>query len=55
MEELLVGIWSEVLGRRQVGIDDNFFELGGHSLLATRLMARVRAMLGGGNAGASGV
>ena len=45
MEELLVGIWSQVLGRRQVGIDDNFFELGGHSLLATRLMAQVRAML----------
>ncbi|HEX3643951.1 MAG TPA: amino acid adenylation domain-containing protein, partial [Ktedonobacteraceae bacterium] len=45
IEELLVGIWSEVLGRRQVGIYEHFFELGGHSLLATRLMARVREVL----------
>ena len=45
IEELLVEIWGEVLGCRQVGINENFFELGGHSLLATRLMARVRAVL----------
>src|SRR5207253_1442601 len=46
IEDLLVGVWSEVLGRRQVGIHEHFFELGGHSLLATRLIAQVRAMLG---------
>jgi amino acid adenylation domain-containing protein len=45
IEELLVGIWSEVLGRKQIGIYDNFFALGGHSLLATQLVARVRATL----------
>ena len=45
MEELLVGLWSKVLGRRQVGVDENFFELGGHSLLATRLITHVRAVL----------
>ena len=42
VEEMMAGIWSEVLGKRQVGIDDSFFELGGHSLLATQVLSRVR-------------
>ena len=41
-EEILAGIWAEVLGRESVGIHERFAELGGHSLLATRVMARVR-------------
>jgi amino acid adenylation domain-containing protein len=41
VEEALVAIWQEVLGREQIGVEDNFFEIGGHSLLATQLMARV--------------
>jgi amino acid adenylation domain-containing protein len=41
-EELLAGIWAEVLGVPRVGIHDNFFELGGHSLLATQVMSRIR-------------
>ncbi|MEA5516373.1 non-ribosomal peptide synthetase [Nodularia sp. UHCC 0506] len=41
VEELLAGIWSQVLSLEQVGIHDNFFELGGHSLLATQVMSRL--------------
>src|SRR5678815_3529371 len=41
-EELLAGIYEELLGSGRVNVLDDFFELGGHSLLATRLLSRVR-------------
>src|SRR6185369_1735828 len=46
VEEVLAGIWAEVLGVERVGADGNFFALGGHSLLATRVMSRLRSAFG---------
>ncbi|BAY81673.1 peptide synthetase [Calothrix parasitica NIES-267] len=41
-EEIVAGIWVEVLNLQQISINDNFFELGGHSLLATRVNSQLR-------------
>ncbi|HEX3126989.1 MAG TPA: amino acid adenylation domain-containing protein [Thermoanaerobaculia bacterium] len=41
-EELLAGIWSELLGLERVGIHDNFFQLGGDSILSIQVVARAR-------------
>ena len=44
-ETVLCGLFAELLGVPEVGIDDNFFELGGNSLLVTKLQSRVRGAL----------
>ncbi|MFK4105644.1 SDR family NAD(P)-dependent oxidoreductase [Streptomyces sp. NPDC019531] len=41
-EELLAGLWSELLGFPVADRDADFFALGGHSLLATRMLATLR-------------
>ncbi|WP_281404514.1 non-ribosomal peptide synthetase [Pyxidicoccus fallax] len=45
-EELVAGLFEELLGVSRVGAYDSFFDLGGHSLLATRVVARIQATFG---------
>jgi len=45
-EELVAGIFADVLGLERVGVEESFFELGGHSLAATQVMARVFSIFG---------
>ncbi len=44
IQEVLVDLWSELLGVDRIGIEDDFFQLGGHSLLVAKLAARVRQL-----------
>jgi len=45
-EQMVMGVFREVLGRTDFGVLDNFFDLGGHSLMAARIMSRLRAASG---------
>ena len=42
VEEVLAGLWQELLKVASAGIEDDFFELGGHSLLAMQLISRIK-------------
>ncbi|MFE9862868.1 amino acid adenylation domain-containing protein [Streptomyces sp. NPDC005506] len=45
-EELVAGLWQDVLGAPEVGPEGNFFNLGGHSLMATQVVSRIRKVFG---------
>lgn len=45
-EELIAGIWREVLGKDRVGVTDNFFDIGGHSMALAAVHARLTEATG---------
>ena len=44
VEEILAGIYAQVLGLERVGVDESFFDLGGDSILSMQVVARARAV-----------
>jgi surfactin family lipopeptide synthetase C len=41
-EQMIAGVWQDVLQVEKVGIYDNFFDLGGHSLLAIQVHGKLQ-------------
>ena len=45
IEEVIAGIFAQVLGVERVGVDDSFFDLGGDSISAMRVIAAINTGL----------
>ncbi|WP_433946005.1 amino acid adenylation domain-containing protein [Paenibacillus sp. SN-8-1] len=43
LEEQLVMLWQQLLGRERIGVHEHFFEIGGHSLLLLQMHTRLEA------------
>jgi len=46
LEQLIAGVWQQMLQQEFVGIHDNFFELGGNSLLMVKTQLKLQEILG---------
>jgi acyl carrier protein len=46
IEKRMMGLFQDLLGHDNIGIDEEFFDVGGHSLLAMRLLSRIRDAFG---------
>lgn len=46
VEEKLVAIWKEILGKERISVTDDFFNLGGHSLKAVNMLFKVNKEFG---------
>jgi amino acid adenylation domain-containing protein len=46
VEEVIAGIWAQVLQREHINVREDFFSLGGHSLLAAKVVARIAQSFG---------
>ncbi|MBK6741945.1 MAG: amino acid adenylation domain-containing protein [Hydrogenophilales bacterium] len=46
LEEIVAGVWREVLGRTDLGLHEDFFDAGGHSLEALKVLAMIKAQTG---------
>ncbi|WP_232001243.1 condensation domain-containing protein, partial [Mycobacterium sp. 1165178.9] len=45
IEEIVAGVYAQVLGLQRVGVDESFFDLGGDSLSAMRVVAAINRAL----------
>jgi amino acid adenylation domain-containing protein len=45
-QQLIAGIWQEILNLEEIGIHDNFFQCGGNSLKILQLNSRLKETLG---------
>jgi thioesterase domain-containing protein/acyl carrier protein len=46
LEEMLLGIWENVLKVSPISVEDDFFDIGGHSLIAVELFDEIREKVG---------
>ncbi|MGE5499852.1 MAG: amino acid adenylation domain-containing protein, partial [Syntrophothermus sp.] len=44
VEEILLSLWTDILGVKGIGINDNFFDIGGDSIISIQIIARANQL-----------